>query len=162
VLAHYRTNNWEGPHIDVASDNRAIDWWYTQVIGQTPAANGLPPSIEIVFKHGKRIYLFVYLQVQYSIFLGNTFQFGTLNTPLFPLEINGFDNDGQPFAHTYNFNNSLVSTNKNGSVSGVWNGDDGEITFLASADSKTFSVTLNTAYASGSMVIKSNVHYRTG
>ena len=44
--------NWECPHIDVSTTNRAMDWWYVQVLGQTPAPNGIPPSLEVVLHHG--------------------------------------------------------------------------------------------------------------
>ncbi|KAG6856729.1 hypothetical protein H0H87_001329 [Tephrocybe sp. NHM501043] len=134
-------SNWEGPHIDVAESNRAIDWWYTQVVSQTPAPNGIPPSIEIVLKHG------------------NTFQFGASNSPLYPVEINGFDQDGASFAQTIAFNSSSVYPVPSGTV-GVWGNN--EITFIAAPDRKEFTINLNTSYATGTVVINSESSARTG
>ncbi|KAG6909597.1 hypothetical protein DXG01_016636 [Tephrocybe rancida] len=135
-------NNWEGPHIDVAVDNRAIDWWYTQVVSQKPAPNGIPPSIEIVLKHG------------------NTFQFGPSNTPLYSVEINGFDQDGVRFAQTLVFNTSSVFPTPSGVTVGTWGNK--EITFSATQDRKNFAIYLNTAYATGSVIIVSESSARTG
>jgi len=53
LVAGANLANWEGSHIDVSESNRAIDWWYTQIVAQTAAPNGVPPSIEIVMKRGK-------------------------------------------------------------------------------------------------------------
>ncbi|KAF5386763.1 hypothetical protein D9615_002006 [Tricholomella constricta] len=142
--------NWEGPHIDVSADNRAIDWWYTQVISQTPASGkvsdraltGIPPSIEIVLKHG------------------NTFQFGASNTPLYPVEINGFDQDGLPFKQTIIFNRSSVVSAK-GVTTGTWGNK--EIVFTASRNPhKKFTIELNTPAATGTVVVESESHFLTG
>ncbi|KAG6902667.1 hypothetical protein C0995_013359 [Termitomyces sp. Mi166 len=135
-------SNWEGPHIDVSAENRAIDWWYTQVVSQTSAPNGVPPSIEIVLKHG------------------NTFQYGSSNTPLYPVEINGFDQDGLPFAQTLVFNTSSVYPTESGDTFGSWG--DNEITFVATSDRKKFTVFLNTTYATGTIVINNESSARTG
>ncbi|PPQ87959.1 hypothetical protein CVT25_001144 [Psilocybe cyanescens] len=123
--------NWEGPHIDVSPDNRAIDWWYTQVVAQKAAPNG------------------------------NTFQFGTSNTPLYSVEVNGFDLDGLPFAQTLTFNTSVVAATGNGlETKGTWGNN--EIGFVANSDLKIFTVTLNTANVSGTIVINSESSFRTG
>lgn len=135
--------NWEGSHIDVAPDNRAIDWWYTQIVGQTPAANGIPPSVEVVLKHG------------------NTFQFGTSNSPLYSVDVNGFDTDGTAFAQSFTFNTSTVApTGKGLETVGSWGAD--EVTFCASSDLKTFTIHLNTSSVTGTIVINSDGHFRTG
>ncbi|KAF8061717.1 hypothetical protein FPV67DRAFT_293612 [Lyophyllum atratum] len=134
--------NWEGSHIDVSADNRAIDWWYTQVVSPTAAPNGIPPSLEIVLKHG------------------NTFQYGLTNTPLYPVEINGFDTDGVRFAQTIIFNTSTVIPTPTGVTIGTWGNN--EITFNASRDRKTFTIKVNTAYATGTVVINSESSFRTG
>ncbi|KAG6854182.1 hypothetical protein C0991_009834 [Blastosporella zonata] len=135
--------NWEGPHIDVAPGNRAIDWWYTQVVSQTAAPNGIPPSIEIVLKHG------------------NTFQFSNLNTPLYSVEINGFDQDGAAFAQTMVFNTSLVLPTPSGATTiGTWGNN--EITFIATEDRKKFTINFNTADATGKVVINTESSARTG
>ncbi|KAG5642332.1 hypothetical protein DXG03_003007, partial [Asterophora parasitica] len=124
------------------------DWWYTQVISQTPAkgtpagAVGIPPSVEVVLKHG------------------NTFQFGSSNTPLFPVEINGFDTDGLPFGQTIVFNTSDVTATPSGITVGTWGNK--EITFIASCDHKKFTINLNTAYVRGTIVITSESQHLTG
>ncbi|KAG5723831.1 hypothetical protein E4T56_gene9875 [Termitomyces sp. T112] len=137
-------SNWEGPHIDVTAENRAIDWWYTQVISLTPAPNGVPPSIEVTLKHG------------------NTFQYGSSNTPLYSVDINGFDQDGLPFAQTIVFNSSSVSSTDSGDTFGIWGANDSEITFIANPDRKKFTVSLNTTYATGTIIINSDSSARTG
>ncbi|KAH8799240.1 hypothetical protein DL96DRAFT_1638111 [Flagelloscypha sp. PMI_526] len=137
--------NWEGSHIDVpSSDSRSIDWWYTQVIGQTPTSNGLPPSLEVVFKHG------------------NPFQFGTSNTPLYLFDMDGYDNDGQVFSLSLSFNSSSVNTNKKGETIGKWDGDLGHAGFIVSADLKNFTMVFDTKNVTGTVVILSNAHFRTG
>ncbi|KAG5639167.1 hypothetical protein H0H81_006071 [Sphagnurus paluster] len=135
-------DNWEGTHIDVSTENHAVDWWYTQIVSQTPALNGVPPSIEIVLKHG------------------NTFQFGASNTPPFPVEIHGFDLTGTRFAETLVFNQSSVVATPTGDTIGTWGND--EITFTASRDHKTFTINLNTDFAKGTVVVGSESHFFTG
>ncbi|KAG6824579.1 hypothetical protein H0H92_006427 [Tricholoma furcatifolium] len=136
--------NWEGAHIDVAADNRAIDWWYTQIVSQTAAPNGIPPSIEIVLKHG------------------NTFLYGPSNTPLYTVEIDGFDLDGLPFAQTLTFNTSSVLPTPSGITQGSWGEGNNKISFTASEDRKHFTVNLNTPSATGTIVINNESSARTG
>ncbi|KAG6820050.1 hypothetical protein H0H93_006065 [Arthromyces matolae] len=140
ALAAY-LSNWEGSHIDVAADNGAIDWWYTQVVDQTPAPNGIPPSIEVVLKHG------------------NTFQYGA-NTPLYSVDINGFDQDGIAFAQSLVFNTSSVYPTPSGVTFGTWGNN--EITFFATSDRKDFTVHFNTTYVTGTVALKSGSSARTG
>ena len=53
VAAHLA--NWEGSHNNPSHKNQAVDWWYFQVVGQTPASNGIPPSIEVILYHGEKL-----------------------------------------------------------------------------------------------------------
>lgn len=96
-----------------------------------------------------------------SFLPGNTFQFGTSNTPLYSVEVNGFDLDGLPFAQTLTFNTSVVAATGNGlETKGTWGNN--EIGFVANSDLKIFTVTLNTANVSGTIIINSESSFRTG
>ncbi|KAG6900353.1 hypothetical protein C0993_011984 [Termitomyces sp. T159_Od127] len=90
---------------------------------------------------------------------GNTFQFGSSNTPLYPVEINGFDQDGFPFAQTLVFNTSSVYADESGVTFGSWGNN--EITFTATPD-RNFSVFLSTTYATGTIEINTESSARTG
>lgn len=77
------------------------------------------------------------------------------------VEVNGFDLDGLSFAQTLVFNTSTVAATGNGlETKGTWGNN--EIGFVASKDLKKFTVTLNTAIVSGTIVINSESSFRTG
>ena len=95
--------------------------------------------------------------------LGNTFQFGTSNTPLYTVQINGFDLNGIAFGQTLAFNSSSVAPTGNGlQTHGVWGQGNNQINFAASSDLTTFTINFNTPNATGTIVINSKSHFRTG